>query len=125
MAVRNGEGSFYLCQAKQNVYKTSKKIDIRWLSESEELKTDEKRIYKLDYLDKTDFECVLTTVELSKVKNTKITSKDSKNDAVLELPKAESTRIENILKRALDLEKGVELPVVTEENPDGCKYKVI
>lgn len=39
------------------------------------------------------------------------------------LPDHERTRIENILKRALDVEKGVvEQPSVTEEHPDGCKY---
>lgn len=32
MAVRNAEGSYYVCQAMQNIYKSSSKIKIRWLS---------------------------------------------------------------------------------------------
>ena len=31
LAVRNAEGSFYLCQALQQIYKTSKKIRIQWM----------------------------------------------------------------------------------------------
>lgn len=39
------------------------------------------------------------------------------------LPDHERIRIENILKRALDVEKGiVDQPSITEEHPDGCKY---
>lgn len=39
------------------------------------------------------------------------------------LPKVELERIENILKRALDVEKGVtEKPSITEEHPDGSKF---
>lgn len=38
------------------------------------------------------------------------------------LPDYERTRIENILKRALDVEKGVvDKPSITEEHPDGRK----
>lgn len=38
------------------------------------------------------------------------------------LPEFERTRIENILKRALDVEKGVaDKPSITEEHPDGRK----
>ena len=113
LAVRNGEGSFYLCQAQQNVYKSSSKIQIRWLNEKNEGKVNENgdRIYSFDYFDITDFECVLTTVELDKG--------EAKNYF---LPKEEQTRIENILKKAIDVEKGiVPRPTVTEENPDGCK----
>lgn len=39
------------------------------------------------------------------------------------LPPEERERAQSILKRALDVEKGVsEKPPVTEEHPDGCKY---
>jgi len=31
--VRNAEGSFYVCQAMQNIYKSSRRIRIRWLSQ--------------------------------------------------------------------------------------------
>lgn len=38
------------------------------------------------------------------------------------LPLVEQQRTESILKRALDVEKGVsEKPPVTEEHPDGCE----
>jgi hypothetical protein len=93
----------------QNVYKRSK-INIRWLNEKNEGKVNAKggRLYTLDFYDVTDFDCVLTTVELNKV------------DKALELSKEEQTRIENILRKSIDVEKGVvPRPTVTEENPDG------
>lgn len=95
-----------------NVYKSSPKIRIRWLSEADAIKTEasDSRVYKLDFYDVTDFECVLTTVDLDKL------------DKSFGLPLSELTRIENILKKAIDVEKGVvPRPTVTEENPDGCK----
>jgi hypothetical protein len=96
-----------------NVYKSSPKIRIRWLNEKNEgkAKEDEGRVYTLDFYDQTDFECVLTTVDLDKI--------DGKT---FELPKEELARIESILKKAIDVEKGVvPRPSVTEENPDGCE----
>lgn len=106
--MRNADGGFYLCQAMYNVYKSSPKIRIRWLSEE----MINKNIYCLDFYDTTDIECVLTSVSLNKLAKGKF-----------ELTKKESERIENILKKALDVEKGiVERPDVTEENPDGCKF---
>lgn len=41
------------------------------------------------------------------------------------LPEKEKLRIENILKRSIDVEKGSEKPSVTEEHPDGCMYRII
>jgi hypothetical protein len=101
----------------QNVYKSSSKIKIRWLNET----TGEKqrkagiRVYTLDFYDVTDFDCVLTTVDLDKV------------DKSYELSEDEQTRIASILKKSIDVEKGVvPRPTVTEENPDGCKlFKMI
>jgi hypothetical protein len=113
LAVRNDEGTFFLCQAMHNVYKSSSKIKIRWLNEKNEgvSNKDGARSYTLDFYDITDFECVLTTVDLEKV--------DGK---VYELPQEEQTRIESILKKAIDVQKGiVPRPTVTEENPDGRK----
>lgn len=113
LAVRNPEGTFYLCQTMQNVFKSSPKIRIRWLNEQNEGKVNDNgaRVFSFDYYDFTDFECVLTTVELEKV------------DKTYELPKEEQTRIENILKKAIDVEKGIApRPTVTEENPDGCEF---
>ena len=114
LAVRNDEGTFFLCQTMQNVYKSSSKIRIRWLNENNEGEVNESgsRSYTLDFYDITDFECVLTTVELDKVEG-----------KVYELVKEELARIESILKKAIDVQKGlVPRPTVTEENPDGCKF---
>jgi hypothetical protein len=113
LAVRNDEGTFYLCQAMQNVYKSSSKIRIRWLNEKKEGEVNDEgaRTYTLDFYDVTDFECVLTTVELDKTEG-----------KAYELPAEELTRIESILKKAIDVQKGiVPRPTVTEENPDGCE----
>ena len=76
----------------QNVYKSSSKIRIRWLNEKNEGEVNESgaRSYTLDFYDITDFECVLTTVELDKVEG-----------KVYELPKEELARIESILKKAM------------------------
>lgn len=105
MAVRNAEGTFYLCQTMQNVYRTSPRISIRWLSED----PNNSGIYIPDFYDHTDIECVLTTVELKRV-----------DKGHLSLPKKEQARIESILKKAIDVEKGlVPRPELTEENPDG------
>lgn len=105
LAVRNDEGSFFLCQSIQNVYKSSPRIRIRWLSEDKQNQS----IYALDFYDHTDLECVLTTVSLEKQSKGKF-----------ELTKAERERVQNILQKALDVEKGVApRPDVTEENPDG------
>lgn len=114
MALRNGENGFYLCQALQNVYKNKGKIRIRWMSECKENEKHKDKItYIMDYEDQQEFDCVLTTVDMKKIKGTKY----------FELPKSELTRIENILKKALDVESGVvPRPEVTEENPDGCNF---
>lgn len=51
LAVRNAEGGFYLCQAVQNIYKSSSKIKIRWLSQDKNDKSGE--IYTPDFYDLT------------------------------------------------------------------------
>ncbi|PSN30182.1 hypothetical protein C0J52_28093 [Blattella germanica] len=52
LAVRNAEGSFYICQAMQNIYKSSPRIRIRWLSQE---KKDNKLtdVYIPDFYDAT------------------------------------------------------------------------
>ena len=50
--MRNAEGSFYLCQTLQQIYKTSKKIRIQWLSEKPE-SNPKKDIYIPEYYDRT------------------------------------------------------------------------
>lgn len=105
LAVRNAEGSFYVCQAMQNIYKSSRRIRIRWLSQD---KTNGE-FYSPDFYDTIDFDCILTNLNLNKVDKHKFW-----------LTRIELLRTENILKRAIDVEAGVsEKPRVTEEHPDG------
>ena len=52
LGVRNAEGSFYLCQTLQQIYKHSKKIRIQWLSEKPE-SNPKKDIYIPEYYDQT------------------------------------------------------------------------
>ncbi|KAK9884941.1 hypothetical protein WA026_009177 [Henosepilachna vigintioctopunctata] len=108
LAVRNSEGSFYICQAVQNIYKSSAKIRIRWLSQDKNDKSNE--IYTPDFYDNTDFDCILTNLNLERVEKGKF-----------RLPPAEHERTDSILKRSLAAEKGEEIPspTVTEEHPDG------
>ncbi|XP_017777205.1 PREDICTED: nucleolar and coiled-body phosphoprotein 1-like [Nicrophorus vespilloides] len=109
LAVRNLEGSFYICQAVQNVYKSSPKIRIRWLSQEKGEKSGE--IYIPDFYDTTDFDCILTNLNLERVDKSKF-----------RLPPKEKDRTDNILKRAIAVEKGEATSLddsLTEDNPDG------
>merc|ERR1719400_394595 len=115
LAVRNAEGSFFLCQKLQQNYKTSKKIRIQWLSEKPE-SNPKKDIYIPEYYDRTEFETILTSVEL-----------DKHGKKMFKLPKDEEERIKNILKRAFDKESGLlkEKDVrLTEDNPDGLDISI-
>ncbi|KAB0802237.1 hypothetical protein PPYR_04423 [Photinus pyralis] len=105
LAVRNSEGGFYICQAVQNIYKSSPRIRIRWLSQDK----SDKEVYTPDFYDNTDFDCILTNLNLSRAGKGKY-----------RLPAAERIRTDSILKRALAVEKGDEKPTsLTEEHPDG------
>ncbi|XP_033735456.1 poly [ADP-ribose] polymerase tankyrase-like [Pecten maximus] len=90
LAVRGDEGSFYMCRTQQNVYKTTKHFKIQWLDLHEP-----PNIYKFDFLDATEIECVLTNVKMERIAR-----------ETYRLPHSEQTRIENILLRALKKEKG-------------------
>ncbi|XP_044258777.1 proteoglycan 4-like isoform X3 [Tribolium madens] len=106
LAVRNSEGSFYICQAAQNIYKSSPKIRIRWLSQDKSEKSGE--VYTPDFYDNTDFDCILTNLNLVRV-----------DKGRYRLPPAEKERTDSILKRSLAVEKGeVTSPSLTEEHPD-------
>ncbi|ERL91165.1 serine/arginine repetitive matrix protein 2 isoform X1 [Dendroctonus ponderosae] len=108
LAVRNAEGGFYLCQTVQNIYKTSSKIKIRWLSQT---KSDDKgEEYTPDFYDLIDFDCILTNLSLNKADKGKFI-----------LPTSEKTRTQSILNRSLAVEKGEEIaaPSLTAEHPDG------
>lgn len=109
LAVRNAEGGFYLCQAVQNIYKSSSKIKIRWLSQEKDDKTGE--VYTPDFYDLTDFDCILTSLELERLDKGKY-----------RLTQAEKQRTDSILKRCLAVEKGeITNPSISEEHPDGRK----
>jgi hypothetical protein len=52
LAVRNAEGGFYVCQAVQNVYRSTRKIKIRWLSQ-DKAADPSGETYKPDFYDVT------------------------------------------------------------------------
>ncbi|XP_014669075.1 PREDICTED: tankyrase-like protein [Priapulus caudatus] len=90
VAVRNEKGSFYLCQTGQNVYKTTRKFKMAWLSLEQT-----PNIYKVAYPDQVDQETVLTNVKVDRVAR-----------QTFKLPNSEKDRIELILQRAIKLENG-------------------
>ncbi|XP_013173501.1 PREDICTED: muscle M-line assembly protein unc-89-like isoform X1 [Papilio xuthus] len=114
LAVRNAEGGFYVCQTVQNVYRTTRKIKIRWLSQD---KTDPSgETYKPDFYDVTDMECVLTTLSLTRA--------PAGGGAQLLKP-AEEARAKSILERAIKAEQsGANNLELTEEHPDGLVFAV-
>ena len=68
-------------------------------------------VYTADFYDNTDFECILTNLELEKLGTNRYV-----------LPVLERQRTENILRRAIQVEEqGVDVDdlQVTEEHPDG------
>ena len=68
-------------------------------------------MYTADFYDNTDFECILTNLELEKLGTNRYV-----------LPVLERQRTENILRRAIQVEEqGVDVDdlQVTEEHPDG------
>ena len=85
MAVRNEDNSFYLCQTKENISKRSKKIRIRWLTQTD----DNENLYFKDYLDWIVFECILSNVKLNKVEDK------------FELNENERSRILKVLKQSI------------------------
>jgi len=117
LAVRNDEGSFFLCKAMQNIYLGSRNITIQWLSNEDPLvpakDNPDGDIYAHDFYDKTEFETILTTVELDKVLG--------KSKRMI-LPEEELARINKILQRAQDKAEGkldMSNLQLTEDNPDG------
>ncbi|XP_048485472.1 muscle M-line assembly protein unc-89 isoform X1 [Plutella xylostella] len=107
LAVRNAEGGFYVCQTVQNVYRNTRKIKIRWLSQ-DKVADPSGETYKPDFYDVTDMECVLTTLSLTR-----------SGRGVMVLAPAEAARARSILQRALRAEQGAAAPRPTEEHPDG------
>jgi len=103
--------------AMQNIYIGSRNITIQWLSNEEHiipLKDNPKRdIFAPDFYDKTEFETILTSVELDKVLG--------KSKRMI-LPEEELTRINKILQRSNEKAEG-KLDMsnfeLNEDNPDG------
>ncbi|VVC98127.1 unnamed protein product [Leptidea sinapis] len=109
LAVRNAEGGFYVCQALHNVYRTTRKIKIRWLSQDKSDSSGE--TYKPDFYDITDMECVLTTLSLTR---------SSSGGGAWLLKAGEQARATSILERALRAEQsGTDATPLTPEHPDG------
>ncbi|XP_055957133.1 poly [ADP-ribose] polymerase tankyrase [Patella vulgata] len=97
IAVRGAEESFYLCRSLQNVQNTTKRFRIQWLSLDQE-----PNIYKLDYIDQTEFACVLTNVKMDRI------AKDT-----YRLPHNEQVQAQKVLEKAIKVENG--LPIEDEE----------
>ncbi|XP_054155351.1 myb-like protein U isoform X2 [Oppia nitens] len=91
LAVRNETNGYYICRAKQNVFYNSHKFKIQWFNNDKN-----PLIYVGDFYDVTNFECILTNLSLNRL---------NKDD--FELPDDEKQRIQNILERAINIEKGV------------------
>ncbi|XP_045173685.2 poly [ADP-ribose] polymerase tankyrase-like [Mercenaria mercenaria] len=105
LGVRGEEGSFYLCKTIQNVFGNTRKFKIQWLDLAEP-----PDVYKLDFADTTDADCILTNVKMDRV------ARDT-----YRLPIKEQTRVEEILHRALKKERGEpieELILIPSESED-------
>ena len=89
LAIRNTDDAFYLCQTLQNVRRLSKRIRIRWLTQTDSSNCN---TYFKDYLDNIAFETILTNVTLNKIEKDKYYLTDN-----------ERLRIENILKESIAL----------------------
>ncbi|XP_052767208.1 poly [ADP-ribose] polymerase tankyrase-like isoform X2 [Mya arenaria] len=90
LGVRGEEGTFYLCKTIQNVFTNTRKFKIQWLDLDQP-----PDVYKLDFVDTTDADCILTNVKMDRVE------KDT-----YKLPIKEQTRVEEILRKALLKERG-------------------
>ncbi|GAB1609603.1 poly [ADP-ribose] polymerase tankyrase-like isoform X2 [Argonauta hians] len=109
LAVRNSEGTFYVCKAQQIVYRSSKRFRIQWLNLDQP-----PDVYKLDYLDTTEIECVLCDVKMDRVE------KDT-----YRLPLSQQRHAEQALKKVLNLERGLPLNEgIEDEEPVNKKKKV-
>merc|ERR1711892_333018 len=117
LAVRNEGSGFYICRSKQNIFLGSRGINIQWWSNEEDVvpakDNPEKNIYAADFYDKTDFETILTSVELSR--------RTDKGRGLV-MPQSELERINKILKRAKEKAAGtlsIDNMDLIEDNPDG------
>lgn len=107
LAVRNPEGSFYVCKAQQIVYRSSKRFRIQWLN-----LVQPPDVYKLDYMDATELECVLCDVKMDRIE------KDT-----YRLHFVQQSRAEKALKKVLNLERGLPINEGIDEDEPLIKRK--
>ncbi|XP_067142710.1 poly [ADP-ribose] polymerase tankyrase-like isoform X2 [Centruroides vittatus] len=108
LAVRNENGTFFVCRTAQNVYKSSRRFKIQWLN------NDDTDIYTPDFYDYTDFECVLTNLRMRRADKNKY-----------HLPNDEWKRTMNILQRALNVENGMDIPDPHQVTMDGVDVSIV
>lgn len=89
LAVRNESNSFFLCRAKQTIYKNGKKIKILWYNNDKDA-----NVYCPDFIDVMDFECILTNIRVVRLEKGQVS-----------IPEGERQRVLNILQRAINVEK--------------------
>ncbi|WAR19580.1 TNKS1-like protein [Mya arenaria] len=82
LGVRGEEGTFYLCKTIQNVFTNTRKFKIQWLDLDQP-----PDVYKLDFVDTTDADCILTNVKMDRVEK-------------------DTYKVEEILRKALLKERG-------------------
>ncbi|XP_022239134.1 tankyrase-like protein isoform X2 [Limulus polyphemus] len=109
LAVRNENGGFFVCRASQNVYKSSKRFKIQWLSND-----NNTSVYTPDFFDFTDFECVLTNLRMNEWQKKELI-----------LPSDERKRTLNILQRALNVESGMDIPDPRQLTMDGVDVSIV
>lgn len=89
LAVRNESNSFFLCRAKQTIYRNGRKIKIQWYNNDKDAK-----VYCPDFYDFIDFECILTNMRVTRLEKGGVS-----------IPENEKQRARNILERAINVEK--------------------
>ena len=89
LAVRNVDNGFWLCQAVQDVYRGKSRNRIQWLTFS----STNANVYQFEYHGEIEFGCILTNINLEKLKTNRFRLVDS-----------EKERIEDILRESLAAE---------------------
>ena len=89
LVVRNVDNGFWLCHALRDVYRSKSRNRIKWLTCSSTIAN----IYQFEYHGEIEFGCILTNVNLEKLKTNRFRLADS-----------EKERVENILSESLAAE---------------------
>ena len=93
LAVRNVDNGFWLCQAVRDIYKGKSRNRIQWLT----CFSKNANVYQFEYHGEIEFGCILTNVNLEKLKTNRFLLADS-----------EKVRIEDILRESLAAEANVQ-----------------